>query len=59
MTKKLKKPILNEVIEMATGDLCNELSCREGVNHMFVEPYAIKEINLKVEGPCRVLIVYD
>lgn len=42
-----------------TSDLCNELQNREGVNHMMIDPYAIKEVTIKAEGPARVFIVYD
>lgn len=42
-----------------TSELCEELQKRQGVNHMMIEPYAIKEITLKVDGPCGVFVVYD
>lgn len=45
--------------DLTTAELCNELQNREGVNHMMIDPYAIKEVNIKVEGPARVFIVYD
>lgn len=50
-----------------TCDLVRELSEREGVRHIEVEPYMPVEIKVNgkevhggvKEGPCRILVVYD
>ena len=40
-----------------TYELVEEISSKEGVNYVFVEPY--KKHTVTVEGPCIILIVED
>lgn len=47
----------NELKKFKTYELVEELSKREGVEKIYIEPY--QEIKVKIEGPMIILKVID